>query len=94
MASYDGATLKVTELFSTGHSTANVWRLHGCVLDFIHLSATGVAEIAEYTNLMEGPHTFGHVVYIQSIYYQYLSITSCPLPPVLHLLPCPAFEEL
>ena len=34
------------------HSTDNVclWRLYGCVLDFIHLSATGAAEIAEYTH--------------------------------------------
>ena len=34
------------------HSTANVclWRLHGCVLHFIHLSAMGVAEIAKSTN--------------------------------------------
>ena len=41
--------LKFTELFSK----ANVclWRLHGSVLDFIHLSATGVAEIAKSTNL-------------------------------------------
>ena len=52
VVSYDGATLKVTELFSTAHSAANVcvWRLHGCVLDFMHLSAMGVAEIAELTN--------------------------------------------
>ena len=43
-------TLKVTELFSYGHSTANVchWRLHGCVLYFIHLSATGVGEIPDF----------------------------------------------
>ena len=65
MASYDGATLKVTELFSTGHSTANLclWRLHGSVLDFIYLLATGVAEIAESTNLKACPHPFGDVVY-------------------------------
>ena len=52
MTSYDGATLKVTELFSTALSIANVclWRLHGCVLDFIHLSAMDVAEIAKSTN--------------------------------------------
>jgi hypothetical protein len=35
------------------------------VLDFIHLSATGVAEIAECTDLKWCPHTFGDVVYIQ-----------------------------
>ena len=51
-ASHDGATLKVAELFSMTHSTANVclWRLHGCVLDLKHLSAMGVAEIAKFTN--------------------------------------------
>ena len=65
MASYDGATLKVTELFSEAHSTANVWlwRLHGCLLDFIHLSATGVTEIAKSTNLKVCPHTFVYIVY-------------------------------
>ena len=59
VASYDGAMLKVTELFSKGHSTANVclWRLHGCVLNCIHLSATSVAEIAESTHLNWCPHT-------------------------------------
>ena len=47
--SYDNATLKV----STNHSTASVclWRSHGCALNFKHLSATGVAEIAESTHL-------------------------------------------
>ena len=52
VASYDGAMLKVTELFIMAHSPANVclWRLHGCVLHFMHLSAMGVAEIAEYIN--------------------------------------------
>ena len=56
MVSYDGATLK-------GHSTANVclWRLHGCVLDFKHLSAMGVAEIAESANLKGCPHTFVYI---------------------------------
>ena len=52
VASYDAATLKVIELFSVAHSIANIslWRLHGCVLDFIQLSAMVVAEIAESTN--------------------------------------------
>ena len=65
MASYDGATLKVTELFSTGHSTANVcqWRLHGFVLNFIHLSAMAVAEIAKSTHLKGCPHSFVYIVY-------------------------------
>jgi hypothetical protein len=58
--------LKVTELFSTGHFTANVClcRLLGCVLEFIHVSAKGVAEIAKSTNLKVCPHTFVHVVYM------------------------------
>ena len=34
------------------------------MLDFIHLSTTGVAEIAKSTNLMGCPHTFVYVVYI------------------------------
>jgi hypothetical protein len=65
-AFYDSATLNVTELFSMGHSTANVclWRLHGCVLNYIHRSATDVAEIAKSTNLKGCPHTYGHVVYL------------------------------
>ena len=69
MASYDGATLKVTELFSNGHSTANVclWILHGCVLDFTPLSATGVAEIAESTNLKGCPHTFVSIAYYLNV---------------------------
>ena len=64
VASYDGGTLKVTGLFSK----ANVclWRLHGCLLDFIHLSATGVAEIAESTHLKGCPYTFVYIVYISS----------------------------
>jgi hypothetical protein len=67
VASYDGATLKVTELFSKGHSTAKVclWRLHGGVLGVIRLSATGGAEIAESIDLKGCPHTF--VLYIQCI---------------------------
>jgi hypothetical protein len=45
VASYDNAKLKV----STSHSTASVclWRLHGGWLDFTHLSATGMTDIAE-----------------------------------------------
>ena len=67
MASYDGAALKVTELFSIGHSTANVCLcLHGCVLDFIQLSATGVAEIAKSTHLKGCPPTYGHVPYVKA----------------------------
>ena len=60
------ATLKFTELLSTSHSTANVclWRLRGCVLDFINLSATGLAEITKSTHLKGCPHTFVDVVYL------------------------------
>ena len=39
------------QTFFTRYSTVCLWRLHGCVLDFILPSATGVAEIAESTNL-------------------------------------------
>ena len=46
------ATLKVTELFSKAILLhVCLWRLHGCVLDLIHLSATDVAEVAEFTHL-------------------------------------------
>jgi hypothetical protein len=56
--------LKITELFSTCHSTANdcLWRLHGCVIDCIHTSGLGVTEIAKSTNLKGCPH----VVYLKS----------------------------
>jgi hypothetical protein len=55
VASYDGATLKVTELYSKAHSTADVclWRLHSCLLDFIHLWWLKLT-----TNLKGCPHTF------------------------------------
>jgi hypothetical protein len=59
VASYDGATLKVTEFFVKDHSTVNVylWRLRVCVFHFIHLSVTGEAEIAKSTHLKVTPHT-------------------------------------
>ena len=68
VASYDGATLKVTELFSKAILLTMfcLWRLHGCVLDFIHLSATGVAEIAKSTNLKGCSHTFVYIVCIKN----------------------------
>jgi hypothetical protein len=44
-------------------ATVCLWRLHGCLLDFILLSATGVAETAESTQLKGCQHTFGHLVY-------------------------------
>ena len=65
MAYYDGAMLKVTELFSK--AILVLMFVYGdcmTVLDFIHLSATGVAEIAESTNLKVRPHTFVFKVYI------------------------------
>jgi hypothetical protein len=46
---WNGVTLKVTELFSK--AILLTMFVYGCVLDFIHLSATGVAEIAESTHL-------------------------------------------
>ena len=67
MASYDGVTLKV---FSEGPSTDNVClrRLYSCVLDCIHLSATGVAEIAKSTHLKGCPHTAVYIVCVYSVY--------------------------
>ena len=62
MASYDGATLKVTEIFSKT-ILLPMFVYGDCVFDFIHLSETGAAEIAKSTNLKH-PHTFGHVVYV------------------------------
>ena len=44
--------------FSVRPFNVCLWRLHGGVLNFIHLSATGVAEIAESANLKGCPHTF------------------------------------
>ena len=66
VASYDGATLKVTEQSSMAHSSTSgcLWRLQGCVLDFLHLSAMDVAEIVKCTIQKGYPHTFGHVVYV------------------------------
>ena len=50
--------------FSTITVNVCLWRLHGCVLDFIYLSATDVAEIAESTHLKGCPHTFVYTVYL------------------------------
>ena len=64
IASYDDAMLKVTELFRKAVLLPMfLWRLHGYVLDLIHLSATGVAEIAKSTHLKGCPHTFVYIVY-------------------------------
>lgn len=48
---------KVTLLSSMAHSTASIclWKLHGYVLDFMHLLANTSVGCS---------HTFGHVVYV------------------------------
>lgn len=63
VASYDSATFKDPELLRTTHSTANVclWKLHGYMLDFIHLLAMAVAETPELDHLEGCPHTFGYI---------------------------------
>ena len=63
--SNDDATLKVTELFSK--TILMPMFVYGdcmalCTI-FIHLSATGVVEIATSTNLKGCPHTFVYIVY-------------------------------
>ena len=80
--------LKVTELSSVGHSTANVclWRLHGCVLNFINLSPTGVAEITESTTLKGCPHTFIYSLSFQISYSEYM--LNSELKPVLLFAEC------
>ena len=65
MASYGGATLKVTELFSKAILlTMFVYGdfLAVCLI-FIYLSTTGVTEIAKSTNLKWCPQTFVYIVY-------------------------------
>jgi hypothetical protein len=57
--------------------------LYDFVLDFIHLSATGVAEIAESTNLKGCPHTFVYIVYLtqaQTPVRTHTGSLSLPLP--------------
>ena len=44
VVSYDGAKLKVTDLFNVC-----LWRLHGCELNFIHLSETGCPHTSVYS---------------------------------------------
>ena len=59
VASCDGAMLKVTKLFSKA-ILLPMFVYRDCMavfLDFIHLSATGVAEIAKSTHLKGCPHT-------------------------------------
>ena len=65
VASYDGATLKVIELFCKAILLpVFVYGdcMHGCVLNFIHHSA--MAEIAESTHLKGCTHTFVYMVHI------------------------------
>ena len=54
VASYDGAKFKVTELYSK-IILLPMFVYGGCVLNFINLSATGVA------NLKRHPHTFVYI---------------------------------
>ena len=72
MASYDAATLKVTELFSKAILLPMFVygdRMDVC-WDFIHLSATGEAEIAESSHLKSGIHILHiFIVYVKKIAY-------------------------
>ena len=63
MGSYDGAS---QSLSSSVRAVLLPMFVYGCVLDFIHLSARVMDEIAKTTNLKVCPHTFvcGHVVYL------------------------------
>jgi hypothetical protein len=61
VSSYDGAMLKVPELFNKA-ILLPMFVYGDCVLDFIHLSATGVAEIAKSTHLKGCPHTYVYIV--------------------------------
>jgi hypothetical protein len=57
--------LKATELFSKAIllPTVCLWRLHGGVFNFIHLSAMGLAEIDK--GLLKGcPHIFTYIEYV------------------------------
>ena len=55
MASYDIDMLKVVELFSKAIVPVVLRRLHDCMLNFVHLSATGMAKIAKSSHLMGCP---------------------------------------
>jgi hypothetical protein len=54
------------------------------VLDFIHLSATGVAERAESTNLKGCPHTY--IVYLKRGYKSIVYISQKQWEEDIHLL--------
>jgi hypothetical protein len=77
VASYDGDMLKVTLLFNkTILLSMFLWRLHDCVI--IHLSATGVAEIAESTKLKGCPLTFAFIVSVTNYNpYDMIRIAKC-----------------
>ena len=62
MASYDAATLKVTELFSKA-ILLPIFVYGDCmaVCSIVYTSATGVAEITEFTNLKGCQHTFVYI---------------------------------
>ena len=52
---------------------------------FIHLSATGVAEISESPNLKECPHTFVFLVCFQyTCMYVFIYLNHCAASQLLH----------
>lgn len=61
-------TMPAFELFSMTHATANVClrRLHGSVLNLMHLFAMGVAKTPELNNQEGCGLTFGHITYLLS----------------------------
>ena len=69
MASYDGATLKVTEIFSKAILLPML--VYGACMAVCSILYTcqqlGVAEIAKSTNFKEGPHTFVFIVYVHIV---------------------------
>ena len=68
MASYDDATLKVTELFCKA-ILLRMFVYGDCMalVDFIHQSAMGVAEIAKSTNLKGCPNLCIYTVPVKSL---------------------------
>uniref|UniRef100_A0A8C8JM10 Peptidylglycine alpha-amidating monooxygenase n=1 Tax=Oncorhynchus tshawytscha TaxID=74940 RepID=A0A8C8JM10_ONCTS len=54
--------------------------VHAFMLDFIHLSATGVVEIAISTHLKGCPHTFVYIVYVYFLYSSGLFICVFLIP--------------
>ena len=70
MASYDSATLKVTEIFSKAILLPMF--VYGDVLNFIHVSAKGLTKIAESTNLKGFPHTLYIQKYVHILHVHHL----------------------